>query len=205
MKILAVIPARQHSTRIYRKNLLNIKNKSLVKITIDLAKKQKLIFDILITSDSKKINNIAFKNNIKFVQKRNLGLSSKFSSSYMTISSAINWYEKNYCIIDAILLLQPTSPFRTHNFVDLCLRKFLKFNKSTISVYPYSFKQKKNLSDGSVYIINKKVFFKTRTFDNLSSLKIRSNNYIESLDIDTYKDYEEAIKLSNLKFLNRND
>jgi CMP-N-acetylneuraminic acid synthetase len=205
MKILAVIPARQHSTRIYRKNLLNIKNKSLVKITIDVAKKQKLIFDILITSDSKKINNIAFKNNIKFVQKRNLGLSSKFSSSYMTISSAINWYEKNYCIIDAILLLQPTSPFRTHNFVDLCLRKFIKFNKSTISVYPYSFKQKKNLSDGSVYIINKKVFFKTRTFDNLFSLKIRSNNYIESLDIDTYKDYEEAIKLSNLKFLNRND
>jgi CMP-N-acetylneuraminic acid synthetase len=205
MKILAVIPARQHSTRIYRKNLLNIKNKSLVKITIDVAKKQKLIFDILITSDSKKINNIAFKNNIKFVQKRNLGLSSKFSSSYMTISSAINWYEKNYCIIDAILLLQPTSPFRTHNFVDLCLRKFIKFNKSTISVYPYIFKQKKNLSDGSVYIINKKVFFKTRTFDNLFSLKIRSNNYIESLDIDTYKDYEEAIKLSNLKFLNRND
>jgi CMP-N-acetylneuraminic acid synthetase len=205
MKILIVIPARQHSTRIYRKNLLNVKNKSLVKIAIDIAKKQKLIFDILITSDSKKINNIAFNNNVKSVEKRNLGLSSKFSTSYMTVSSAIKWYEKKYCLIDAILLLQPTTPFRTHNFVDLCLRKFLKFNKSTISVYPYNFKQKKNLSDGSVYIIKKEVFLKTRTFDNLVSLKIRSNNYIESLDIDTYRDYEVAIKLSNLKFLNQND
>lgn len=205
MKILAIIPARQHSTRIKNKNLVKIKKKSLVEIAINSAKEQKLIFDILISSDSKKINQIANNNGIKYVQNRNMALSSNFSTSYMTVSNAIKWYESKYCSIDAVILLQPTSPFRNEKFINLCIKKFLKFKKPIVSVYPCGFKKNNIDSDGSVYIIGKKVLFRARSFDNLFSIKIKSNNFIESLDIDNFKDYEKAIKLSHINLLNKND
>lgn len=205
MKILAVIPARQHSLRIKNKNLVKIKNKSLVEIAINSAKNEKLIFDILLSSDSKKINKIANNNGIKYVHNRNIALSSKFSTSYMTVSNAIRWYENKYCSVDAVILLQPTSPFRNKKFINLCIKKFLKFKRPVISIYPFGFKKNNIDSDGSIYIISKKVLLRARTFDNLFSMKIKSNNFIESLDIDNFEDYEKAIKLSNINLLNKND
>ena len=58
MKILGVITARAHSTRLVNKNLRKIKNKSLVEITINFTKKIEDIYDLVLTTDSKKIKKI---------------------------------------------------------------------------------------------------------------------------------------------------
>ena len=61
MKILAVITARANSTRLKNKNLRKIKNQTLVEITINFVSRIKKISDIIISSDSNKINEIAKK------------------------------------------------------------------------------------------------------------------------------------------------
>ena len=65
MKLLGVITARANSSRLPGKNLKKIKNKTLIEITIEFIKKVENIDDILITSDSAKINNIAKKKVLK--------------------------------------------------------------------------------------------------------------------------------------------
>ena len=127
MKLIGVIPARANSFRIPGKNLKKIKNKSLVEITIDFLKKVKTLDDILITTDSEKIKNIGKKKNIKVVEKRPFGLSSKTTPSAFTVIHAVKWYENNYKKkVDAIALFQPTTPFREIYFIrhNYCFIKF---------------------------------------------------------------------------------
>ena len=60
-KILGIIPARKGSKSIKNKNLLKINNKTLIEIAINSAKKSKFLSDIVVTSDSLKILNLAKK------------------------------------------------------------------------------------------------------------------------------------------------
>ncbi len=60
-KVFCFIFARGGSKRIPNKNLLKINNKSLLEITLNLAKKVKKIDKIFVSSDSKKILRIAKK------------------------------------------------------------------------------------------------------------------------------------------------
>ena len=63
--LLAVIPARGGSKGIPKKNLRKIKNKSLTSIAINFAKKQKVIDEILVSTDSLEISKEASKNNLR--------------------------------------------------------------------------------------------------------------------------------------------
>ena len=54
-KILAIIPAKKYSSELKNKNLLKLKNLSLVEIATKVCRKSKLIDYIVISSDSNKI------------------------------------------------------------------------------------------------------------------------------------------------------
>jgi CMP-N-acetylneuraminic acid synthetase len=199
MKLLAIITARANSTRLPGKNLKKIKNKSLVEITIDFIKKIEHIDDILITSDSKKINDIAKKKNIKIVDKRPIGLSSIKTSSALTVIHAVKWYEKHYKnIIDAIVLFQPTTPFRNKIFIKKCIEKFFLLKKTVASCNICFKRGNLNLSDGSIYIINKKELFRLRSFNEKNAYKIYSKNITNSIDIDNFEDLSKARRLANV-------
>ena len=156
MKILGIITARAHSSRLFKKNLLKIKNKSLVEITLDFSKTISKLSDVIITTNSKEIISIAKSKKIKNVENRPFGLSSITASSALTVIHAIKWYELNHYKVDAICLLQPTSPFRDLKFVNKCIDIFIKNRKTVISTNPLCEKISQNLSDGSLYIIKKK-------------------------------------------------
>ena len=51
MKIIAIIPARENSKRIKKKNLIKINGKPILKILFETLKKTRLIKKILITSE----------------------------------------------------------------------------------------------------------------------------------------------------------
>ena len=61
MNNLIIIPARKNSIRLKNKNILKIKNKTLIEHTIIFAKKVLPNNNILVTTDSGKIRDIAIK------------------------------------------------------------------------------------------------------------------------------------------------
>ena len=61
MKILVLILARSGSKRLPNKNILKLGKKHLINWSIDFAKKIPFVYDILVSTDSKKIGLIAKK------------------------------------------------------------------------------------------------------------------------------------------------
>ncbi len=111
---LILILARKGSRRLKNKNIKVLNKKPLIYWTIKFAKK--LNFnkkEIFVYSDSTKIINIANLNNVLSPKIRPKYLSQSRTTSYKSAKHAIQWYEKNICKPDYIILLQPTSPFRS--------------------------------------------------------------------------------------------
>ena len=61
LKVIAIIPARGNSKSIKNKNLIKIKNRSLIEIINIEAKKSKIFDNIICSTDSKKILNFCKK------------------------------------------------------------------------------------------------------------------------------------------------
>lgn len=123
-KLIALIPARSGSERIKDKNLVKIKGKSLLEITIKNAISSKIFDKIIVSTDSKKYAKIA-KNcgaEVPFLRPN------KFSGS---ISPDFEWVSYTLKKLDCLnkgyshfFILRPTSPFRTHKTIIRAWKKF---------------------------------------------------------------------------------
>ena len=119
MKNLIIIPARKGSKRIKNKNIIKILNKPLIQWTIGYAKKfKKKNFDIVVTSDCKKIKTICTEKKVLFL-KRPKKISGDNASMHDVIFHALNNSGKDY---KYIILLQPTSPLRKLNLIPKSIR-----------------------------------------------------------------------------------
>ena len=155
MKVLAIIPARKGSKGIKKKNHLELNNKSLVEIAIQEAQKSKIIDRLILSSNDKSlIKKIAKKKfrkvEIPFIRPENI--STDKSSSYSVLKHAYKWLKENdNWIADIIVLLQPTTPFRTKKIIDDVLRLLISNKKSDavitftdVEYPPYWMFKKKN-------------------------------------------------------------
>jgi len=124
MKIIGIIPARAGSKGIKNKNIININGKPLIYYTIQAVKKSKLK-DYIVSSDSKKILNIAKKYGAK-----KLFLRPKKYSLDKTRSIELYRYLKKdlekYYVFDAIMILQPTAPMRRSTDINDAINLFKK-------------------------------------------------------------------------------
>ena len=156
MKILAIIPARSGSKGIPGKNILKFDGKNLISYACEAALESKLIDDIVVSSDSEKILNIAKKYNKIETHKRSVNLSSDLSPVIDTIKEIIQL--KGLNDNDLIVLLQPTSPLRSGRQIDEAINMLLNnpIANSLMSIiemsdiHParmYNFKKKDNLID----------------------------------------------------------
>ena len=114
MKYLAIIPARGGSKRLPNKNILELNGKPLITWSIESAKKSKYIDDIVITSDSEKILDIAKKYNVKTIKRPDY-LASDTATTFDAIKHTIDSLQDKY---EYIILLQPTSPLRNEKHID---------------------------------------------------------------------------------------
>lgn len=137
-KILAVVMARGGSKGIKYKNLKKINGVSLVAIAAKLLRRIKLIDESIISSNDNKIIREAEKFGLKKLFKRPLSLSGDFVSDYDVMKHALMSAEKfNKTKYDLILMIQPTSPFRTKKHIQDCIKLFFKY-KNTSSVWSVS-------------------------------------------------------------------
>ena len=213
MTNLIIIPARKNSRRLKNKNLSRLGKKNLVERAIDFALKIEKKNNIYLSTDSQKIKNIGLKYGIFCPSLRPKNFSASNTSSEDTCVHAIKTYERiNKLKIDTVILLQPTSPFRSTTIFNKTLRIYKKNNLATVTVSEIGHKTLKNkiifknqneltiikkisehyYTNGNLYIISKKHLMKKKTFlpNKFNISLIKSHKY--SMDIDTIYDLKKA-------------
>lgn len=221
---LILIPARKGSVGVKNKNTRIFCGIPLIEHTLKVCqqiKRKETI--ILVSSDCSKTLKIAKKYNFYHGYTRPKYLSTNKSNITQAALHAIDWIQKNKRLeIQNVILLQPTSPFRRYNEINMSIDLFMN-NKlqSLVSVSPviqspYEIAsisknqlkfllvsneyrrqdQKRNFYfvDGSIYIANKKFLQKYNTFVNKSSFPYILNSKYR-IDIDDIEDFNVAEKI----------
>ena len=220
-KLLALITARGGSKGIPDKNIKLLGGKPLIAWTIDEAKKSKYIDRLILSSDCENIQEIAKQFSCEVPFSRPKELASDTSSSIDVILHALdNIYEE----FDYLMLLQPTSPFRTVADIDKVVEESIdsnielmvsvakvkkhpsylyKIENNKLIPYIETNKQLRRQDMPATYEHNGAIYFSTVDFIK----KNKTYNSVEAvgfemfgsgnLDIDTYEDLEYAEYLIN--------
>lgn len=124
MKTLYIIPARGGSKGIPGKNIKPLAGKPLIGYSIDVARQLAEDKDICVSTDDPKIINTVENMGLKVPFVRPPELATDKSGTYEVLLHALDFYESNGVHYDTLVLLQPTSPFRTVGDVQACLNLY---------------------------------------------------------------------------------
>lgn len=124
MKKLFVIPARGGSKGIPGKNIKELDGKPLIGYSLDFARQFAGDEDICLTTDSKEIAETALKLGYQIPFLRPAHLASDTAGSYEVLLHAVEAYEQKGKSYEALILLQPTSPFRKKEQLEQALKLF---------------------------------------------------------------------------------
>lgn len=125
IKILGLIPARGGSKGILKKNLYPFNNKPLIEWTIESAKKSNILDEIIVSTDDNSIADFSKRLgiNVPFLRDKKLA-----EDNSLIIDTVLDLIEK-FNDYSHVLLLQPTSPLRTHIDIKNII-SMMKANKS---------------------------------------------------------------------------
>lgn len=221
MKILAIVPARSGSKRLPGKNIKILGDKPLIAWTIECAKKIHDICDVIVSTDSTEIADVAkqYGATVPFI--RPAELSTDTASSIDVMLHALGEYERREGFVDGVMLLQPTSPFRSIDLINRGIQKYQENNKGTIVgvspvrdhpewvmkkkgdlLVPYMAESQpssrsQDLQDayvvnGCFYLIEPNLLKKTKKIVSAEILPLIISSMEESLDIDDQWDWKIA-------------
>jgi CMP-N,N'-diacetyllegionaminic acid synthase len=226
MKDLILIPARGGSKGIPGKNIKPLNGRPLIYYTLDAAHAVASPENICVSTDSDEIIHIVREYGLSVPFKRPEDLATDTSTTYDVILHAIVFYEHKGINYDRIVLLQPTSPFRTGTHIRSALALYESELDMVVSVKiahanPYFslFEETKNgflipsksgnfsrrqdcpavyEYNGAIYIMNVRSL-KNGPLENFSKIKKYLMAEEVSLDIDTKIDWiiAEAILSKN--------
>lgn len=117
MKPLIVIPARGGSKGVPRKNIKKLGGKPLIQYSIEAAK---TVFPdelICVSTDNNEIKSTVESLGLQVPFLRPADLATDTSGTYEVLIHAIDFYETKGYKPDVLVLLQPTSPFRTEKHI----------------------------------------------------------------------------------------
>lgn len=133
MSVLAIIPARKGSRRVKRKNIRLLGGKPLVCWTFNVAKQAESLDRIVVSTDDKKVKDLAIKHNVEvpyFPRPKEL---SEDVDTALVLKDMVDflWKKEDYQP-SHIVLLQPTSPFRFPEDIDRCVKVAKKTDCDTV-------------------------------------------------------------------------
>ena len=121
----AIIPSRSNSKSIKNKNLQKINNKSLLRLTIEVAKKTNKIDRTFVSTEKKSILQQSIKwgsENIPLRKKEN---ALDFSTDIDVLLDFFkSWFKKNNIYPKNIMYLRPTTPLRNSKILNRAIIKF---------------------------------------------------------------------------------
>jgi CMP-N-acetylneuraminic acid synthetase/spore coat polysaccharide biosynthesis predicted glycosyltransferase SpsG len=130
--LVAVIPARAGSKGIPLKNIREIGFSPLIIHTINAAKNAKLIDKVIMTTDSIEISNIAKAAGAEVPFIRPADIADDNTTLAAVVKHFIEWSKEKKWDIEAIVILQPTSPLRSASQIDEAIELFRLHNADTV-------------------------------------------------------------------------
>lgn len=218
--VLVIIPARGGSKGIPYKNIKKLGGKPLVCYSIDIARQVTTDEHICVTTDDEAIIKVVEDYGLKVPFKRPDYLATDTCGSNEVIQHAYQYYMDQGLFYDAILLLQPTSPFRriedVNGAIDLynkSLDMVVTVKETAANPYYNCYEEDKNgflivskgngkLSrrqdappayewNGAVYVINSNRLMEVG-LSGLIKVKKYVMDDIHSIDLDTMFDWKIA-------------
>lgn len=227
--MLIIIPARGGSKGVPGKNIKLLNGKPLIQYTIEAALAVTSQENILVSTDSTEIKEVVEYLGIEVPFLRPSELATDTTGSYEVLLHALEYYKGQGNIVDKLILLQPTSPFRTAVHIQEAMKLYNDDLDMVASVKettsnPYYVLKEENESgflepskkgsfsrrqdcpkvwelNGAIYIINPKSLTRMPLSHFTKVKKFEMDEY-SSHDIDTHMDWIVAETLeANKSFL----
>jgi len=132
MTIIAVIPARGGSKGIKRKNLVPLKSRPLIAYSIDAALEAHTIDRVWVSTDDNEIAEVSRKLGAEVPFMRPTDLADDASPMLGVLRHVLEWYESTAGDLEAVVLLQPTSPLRRARHIDEAVALFRSSGASSV-------------------------------------------------------------------------
>lgn len=219
MKPLVIIPARGGSKGVPRKNIRPLGGMPLIMHTVNAAR---AVFDdavICVTTDDEDIADVVKASGLDVPFMRPKALATDTAGSDEVIRHALSHYEQSGYVPDVIVLLQPTSPFRTATHIREALQVYHENTDMVVSVVEASANPYYNLFEenqdgylrkckegnftrrqdcptiweynGAIYIINAGVF-RSMPISKMQRIVKYPMDAASSVDIDSPLDFSFA-------------
>lgn len=124
MKYLAIIPARGGSKGLPNKNLRMIAGKPLIAWSIEQARACPVIDRTIVSTDSRTIADTALEHGAEVPFLRPAELALDTTPTEPVLVHAVTELARSGYEPDAVILLQPTSPYRRHDSLARAIRRY---------------------------------------------------------------------------------
>ncbi len=213
-RILALIPARQGSKRVPGKNIKKLDGKPLIAHTIETAIQSGCVDTVFVSTDCPEIAEVSrqYQASVPWLRAPSLATDTKdVIDTIIDVLTQLNNQKEHY---DSIILLQPTSPFRTVKTIQDAIALHKSTGDCVVSVSKASMKPswfRQITADGrlaiisngaeageifqlngSIYISTTDNMIKNKSFYNPETRGFVIENEIETVDIDTPLDWSFA-------------
>lgn len=222
MKILALIPARGGSKRLPGKNIKPLGGRPLIAWTIRAASDSGVCCAVQVSTDDPEIAEVATRYGARVPGLRPPELATDTAGSVDVALHALTLYESTHGPVDGLLLLQPTSPFRTAETIRSAVALFAQHqgDRPVVSLSPASchpawcFRNTASgmepflgwevlgarsqdlepayMLNGAIYVISPLSLQTNRTFLTPDTLGLTLKDPDESIDVDTPEDFERC-------------
>jgi len=133
LRCLGVVPARGGSRRIPGKNLAALGGRALIDYTAHAARTAGSLVAAVVSTDDAAIARHAVGQGLLNPAMRPAPLAGDASPTVDAVRHALLAYEAAHGEVDAVVVLQPTSPFRTGRHVDEACALFARMGADTVT------------------------------------------------------------------------
>jgi CMP-N-acetylneuraminic acid synthetase len=132
-RVVAVIPARGGSKRLPRKNLALLGGQPLISHTIRAALLSTSISTVVVSTDELEIARLSEDLGAVVLYPRPAELATDTASTADVLRHVVSNLEGRGIEVEVVVLLQPTSPFRTSDHIDAALNLFYTSNADALT------------------------------------------------------------------------
>jgi len=130
-KVIGIVPARGGSKGIPRKNLQELGGLPLVSWALRAGLRSTMINKVILSTDDDEIAEVGRKEGA-FIHIRPDNLATDTATTLSVLNDVLDTFEHDKTDCYAVVLLEPTSPFRTLEIVDSCIDSFFRNNAGTV-------------------------------------------------------------------------